>query len=87
MKSKTTIRPCELQLTQTLLSLSMLVLTMCSLSAINGSRSPACRNINFVMHKYIIRRGLITNYVSYYHIKHLLTKHIVHDTPTITIAR
>ena len=60
---------------------------MCSLLAIIGSRSPACKNINLVNHKYIISRGIITNYGSYYHIKHLMTKHIVHDTPTITLAR
>ena len=63
------------------------VLKMCSLLAINGSRSPACKNINLVIHKFIIPRGLITNYGSYYHVKHLMTKHIVHDTPTITFAR
>ena len=60
---------------------------MCSLLAINGSPSPACKNINLVIHKYIIPRGIITNYGSYYHIKYLMTKHIVHDTPTTTLAR
>ena len=60
---------------------------MCSLLAINGSRSPACKNINLVIHKYIIPRGIITNYRSYYYTKHLMTTHIVHDTPTITFAR
>ena len=63
------------------------VLKMCSLLAINGSRSPTCKNINLVIHKYIIPRGIITSYESYYHIKHLMTKHIVYDTPTITFAR
>ena len=60
---------------------------MCSLLVINGSRSPACENVNLVIHKYIIPRRIITNYRSYYHIKHLLTKHIIHYTPTITFAR
>ena len=65
------------------------VLKMCSLLAINGCRSPACKNITVLIHKYmyIIPRGIITSYGSYYHIKHLMTKHIVHDTPTITFAR
>ena len=49
------------------------VLKMCSLLAINGSRSPACKNINLLIHKYIISRGIITSYGSYYHIKHLMT--------------
>ena len=62
------------------------ILMMCSLLAINGSRSPACKNINLLIHKYIIPRWIITSYGSYYHIKHLMTKHIVHDTPTITFA-
>ena len=62
------------------------VLKMCLL-AINRSRSPACKTINLLIHKYIIPRGIITSYGSYYHIKHLMTKHIVHDTPTITFAR
>ena len=63
------------------------VLKMCSLLAINGSRSSACKNIHLLIHKYIIPRGIITSCGSYYHIKHLMTKHIVHDTPTITLAR
>ena len=63
------------------------ILKMCSLLAINVSRSPACKNINLVIHKYIILRGIITNYGSYYHIKQLMTKHIIHGTPTITFAR
>ena len=63
------------------------VLKMCSLLAINVSRSPACKNINLVIHKYIKLRGIFTNYGSYYHIKHLMSKYIIHGTPTITFAR
>ena len=63
------------------------VLKMCSLLAINGSRSPACKSTNLVIHKYIMPRGIITDYGSYYYIKHLMTKHIVYDTPTIIFTR